>query len=401
MRENPSPLARRALPIVTQARAVLVLALVTAALLGIVFGVAALRGTASVPRAPAGAAGTVRLSAAQLATLRIEPVRALPFLSEQRAEGKIALNGDTTTPVFSPYSGRVVRVIAPIGARVVRGAPLLAVEASEIVQAQSDLINAGSQLKLARINEERRHAAYEAKGGSLQDWQQAQADLVTAQTALAAAQNRLRILGRSDAEISATQSAARADALAYVLAPLSGVVTDRQVGPGQNLQAGSTTPVYTIGDLSSVWLQADVREVDAPLISEGQEVEVRVLALPERTYQARVTFIGASIDPVTRRVPVRAVIDNADHKLKPEMFASFSIITSAATVSPAVPEEAVVREGDTARVWVLEGADVLALRAIRTGRSHDGMVEVLQGLSGGERVVTRGSLFIDRAAQPG
>ena len=401
MRENPSLLARRALPIVTQARAVLVLALVTAVLLGIAFGVAALRGTASVPRAPAGPAGTVRLTAAQLATLRIEPVRALSFASAQRAEGKIALNGDTTTPVFSPYSGRVVRVIAPIGARVTRGAPLLAVEATEIVQAQSDLINAGSQLKLARINEERRHSAYEAKGGSLQDWQQAQADLVTAQTALAAAQNRLRILGKSDAEISATQNAAHADALAYVLAPLSGVVTDRQVGPGQNLQAGSTTPVYTIGDLSSVWLQADVREVDAPLIAEGQEVEVRVLALPERTYRARVTFIGASVDPVTRRVPVRAVIDNADHKLKPEMFASFSIITSAATLAPAVPEEAVVREGDTARVWVLEGAGVLALRPIRTGRSHDGMVEVLQGLSGGERVVTRGSLFIDRAAQPG
>src|SRR6516162_1801889 len=218
MRENPSLLARRALPIVTQARAVLVLALVTAVLLGIAFGVAALRGTASVPRAPAGPAGTVRLTAAQLATLRIEPVRALPFASAQRAEGKIALNGDTTTPVFSPYSGRVVRVIAPIGARVMRGAPLLAVEASEIVQAQSDLINAGSQLKLARLNEERRHAAYEAKGGSLQDWQQAQADLVTAQTALGAAQNRLRILGKSDAEISATQNAAHADALAYVLA---------------------------------------------------------------------------------------------------------------------------------------------------------------------------------------
>jgi cobalt-zinc-cadmium efflux system membrane fusion protein len=282
-----------------------------------------------------------------------------------------------------------------------RGAPLLAVEASEIVQAQTDLTNAGAQLKLARINEERRHAAYDAKGGSLQDWQQAQADLVTAQSALAAAQNRLRILGKSDAEIGAMQNAAHADAVAYVVAPLAGVVTDRQVGPGQNLQAGSSTPVYTIGDLSSVWLQADVREVDAPLIAEGQEVDVRVLALPDRTYRARVTFIGASVDPVTRRVPVRAVIANADRKLKPEMFASFSIVTSAESMALAVPEEAVVREGDSARVWVLQGGDVLALRPIRTGRTHDGMVEVLQGLSGGERIVTRGSLFIDRAAQPG
>src|SRR5581483_4974210 len=132
--------------------------------------------------------------------------------------------------------------------------PLLAVDATEIVQAQSELLNAGSQLKLARITEERRRAAFEAKGGSLQDWQQAQAELATAQTAFEAARDKLRILGKSDAQIASLQSAAKPDALAYVLAPLGGTVTDRAVGPGQYVQAGGPTPVYTIGDLSSVWL---------------------------------------------------------------------------------------------------------------------------------------------------
>jgi cobalt-zinc-cadmium efflux system membrane fusion protein len=187
----------------------------------------------------------------------------------------------------------------------------------------------------------------------------------------------------------------------FVTAPIEGVVSDRQVGPGQYLQAGNSTPVYTIGDLATVWLVADVREVDAPLVEIGQPVEVRVLALPGKVFEAKLTSVGSAVDPVTHRVPVRATIANADGKLKPQMFASFSIITSGESHALAVPEEAVVREGDAARVWVVQGHDALALRQIRTGRSNNGMIEVLEGLKPGEKIVTRGSLFIDRAAQPG
>lgn len=325
----------------------------------------------------------------------------MSFRSEQIADGRIALNSDTATQVFSPYSGRVIRVIAGIGEHVKKGAPLFDLEASEFAQTQSDLLNATSQLKLARINEERRHAAYDSKGGSLQDWQQAQADLVAAQTTLDSVRNRLRIFGLSPEQIGALQQAKVPDPVTYVRAPIDGFVTDRQVGPGQYLQAGSATPVYTIGDLSSVWLVADVREIDAPLIERGQEVEVRVLALPGKVFRAKLTSVGSAVDPVTHRVPVRATIDNADGKLKPQMFASFSIITSGESQALAVPEEAVVREGNAARVWVVQQNNELALRQIHTGRINNGMVEVLDGLRAGERIVTRGSLFIDRAAQPG
>jgi len=256
-------------------------------------------------------------------------------------------------------------------------------------------------LKLARATETRKHAAFDSKGGSLADWQQAQAELAAAQTQLEATRNRLRIYGQSDSQIAALEDSRSSQARTYVVAPIAGVVTDRQVGPGQFLQAGGTTPLFTLGDLSTVWLVAAVRETDAVRVQRGQTIEVRVLALPGEVFQATLTSVAAQVDPVTRRVAVRATLPNPDGRLKPQMFATFSIFTSEADKAPAVPEEAVVREGDEARVWVLLPDHALVSRVIKTGRADGGMVEVLSGLSAGERVVTRGSLFVDRAARAG
>jgi cobalt-zinc-cadmium efflux system membrane fusion protein len=273
------------------------------------------------------------------------------------------------------------------------------VEASEFVQAQNDLKVAAAQVKLARINETRKHALYDAKGGSLQDWQQAQADLASAETALNAVRNRLQIFGKTPVDIANLESLQAMNPVATIVAPLAGVVVDRQVGPGQYLQAGGA-PVFTIADPSSVWLLANVREADSGSVNLGQPVEVRVLAYPKRIFKARVTYVAAVVDPVTHRLPVRAEIDNRDLALKPEMFATFRIVTSGATESPAVPAAAVVYEGAAAHVWVVAGDGLVAYRAIRTGRSDDGLVEVLDGLKTGERIVTKGGLFIDQAAVP-
>jgi cobalt-zinc-cadmium efflux system membrane fusion protein len=344
--------------------------------------------------------GTFRATAQQLKSLTVEPVGLHGFVSEELTEGKIAVNGDRATPVFSPYSGRVTRVIAGLGDTVRAGAPLATVEASEFVQAQNDLSTAAAQLKIARINETRKHALYDAKGGSLQDWQQAQADLTAAETAHSAVRNRLKILGKSAPEIDALESSHSMNPAATIAAPIAGVVVDRQVGPGQYLQAGNGTPVYTIADPSSVWLLANVREADAGLVHLRQAVEVHVLAYPKRAFKARVTYVAAVVDPVTHRLPVRAEIENLDAALKPEMFANFRILTSDASDSPAVPESAVVYEGAAAHVWVLSGDGLLAYRSIRTGRNNDGLVEVLDGLKPGERIVTKGGLFIDQVAVP-
>ncbi|HUN90915.1 MAG TPA: efflux RND transporter periplasmic adaptor subunit [Burkholderiaceae bacterium] len=371
--------------------------------------------------APAGAADaapapvsprTFKPTAAQLAALKVVVVERASFRAEHVAEGKIALDGDRTTPVFSPYSGRVTRVLANPGDSVRQGQPLLALEASEFVQGQNDLLAAQSalataraQLSLAQVAESRKHALYDAKAGALQDWQQSQADLAAAQGGVRAAEaqfaavrNRLRILGRGDADIDALARADRIDPVAAVVAPISGTVTDRQVGPGQYLQAGASNPVFTIGDLSTVWLVANVREADAPFVRKGDPIEVRVDALPGRLFKAKLAFVAPALDPASRRLAVRADLPNPDGLLKPEMFATFSILTAADRAAPAVPTSGVVYEGSDARVWIVAADGSLALRHIRPGRSFGGLVEVLEGVQPGEKVVASGALFIDRAA---
>jgi membrane fusion protein, heavy metal efflux system len=393
-------LDRRAWSRRRQWRAVAIAAAVLLGAVLLIWTAGRFSGTHTPEAAPSSPPGTFRASPQQLKTLTIEPVQTRAFATEERTEGKISVDADRATPVVSPYSGRVLRVIAGLGDSVKAGAPLATLEASEFVQAQNDLQLAAAQVKLARINETRKHASYDAKGGSLQDWQQAQADLTAAETALNAVRNRLQILGRSPADIAALETSRSMNPIATLTAPIAGVVVDRQVGPGQYLQAGGA-PVFTIADPSRVWLLANVRETDAGLVRLGQSVEVRVLAYPNRVFRARVTFVSAVVDPVTHRLPVRAEIDNRDGALKPEMFANFRILTSDATESPAVPAAAVIFEGEAAHVWVVAGDALLELRAIHAGRSNDGLVEVLDGLKPGERIVTKGGLFIDQAAASG
>ena len=365
--------------------------------------------------------GSFKPTDQQWASLKIAPVQEEPFRLARETDGKIAIDDDLTTQVFSPYSGRVTQVFAKVGDEVRQGAPLLSMQASEFVQAQNDLVAATStlataraQLDLAQTNEKRQHALYQAQGGALKDWQQSKVDLATAQgnfqtaqIALAAVRNRLRILGRSDAEIEAAETAPdlmKMNPEAVVRAPVGGTVIQRQVGLGQNIAstaAGGTTALFSIGNFSKVWLVANVREVDAPAIHLGDPVEVHVLAYPGRVFKARITYVAPSIDPTTHRLPVRAEVENPDGLLKPEMFASFTIITGTGPASPAVPADAIVYEGDTAHVWVARDDKRLALRTIRPGLTSNGMVQVLSGLRPGERVVTAGSVFIDRAAEAG
>lgn len=356
----------------------------------------------------------------QWAGFKIATVEARTFRDARDTDGKIAVDDDLTTPVYSPYSGRVTKLFAAAGDFVHEGDPLFAIAASEFVQGQNDLVSAvatlrtaQAQLNLARTNEKRQHDLYLAQGGALKDWQQSQVDLATAQgglnsaeIALGAVRNRLRILGKSDHEIDQMENATdlkQFSSEAIVRAPISGTITQRQVGLGQNIvsasaSSGASTPVFAIGDLSKVWLVANARETDAPLFHVGDPVEVRVLAYPGRIFHARVTYVAPSIDPNIHRLPVHAEVDNPDGELKPEMFASFRIITGAGETAPGVPEEAVVYEGQTAHVWVAdEVTKTVALRQIRAGRVVDGMVEVQDGLKPGEKVVTAGALFIDRA----
>jgi len=389
--------------------------LVQGAVVAIAIG--AFGAAADEPIATAPEPGTFHPTPAQLASLKIAPVALVTFRPEYITDGNIAVDDDLTTPVFSPYSGRVLRLIARLGDHVEQGAPLLTVAASESVQGQNDLVaalatqrTARTQLVQAQTNETRARELYRANGGALKDWQQSQTDLAAAKNALSAAEialatarNRLRILGRSDAEIAALENAPMQtlDPSAVVVAPIAGIVTQRQVGLGQYINSaanGAANPVYTIGDLSTVWMIANVREAEAPLVHLGAPVEVRVPAYPGRIFTAKISWIAPAIDTSTRRLPVRAEIANNDSALKPAMFAEFKIIIGDPVTSPAVPTSAIVYEGDGARVWVARDDGDIASRTVTTGKTSDGMVEILSGLSAGEKIVTSGTLFIDRAA---
>jgi cobalt-zinc-cadmium efflux system membrane fusion protein len=349
---------------------------------------------------------------AEWASLTIQPVTERAFRAEHVTEGKIAIDEDRSTPVFSPYAGRVTRLLVRPGDAVVKGQPLFVIEAADNVQAQNDFIGAmtamnkaRSALDLAQLQDRRAKDLFEGKAVPLKDYQQSQATLIQAQndlrssqTALEAARNKLRILGLTDEDIATFQEKGRINPETTIFAPIAGTVVQRKIGPGQYVNAGASDPVYVIGDLSTVWMIAFVRETDAASVSVGQEVTFNVLALPGRPLSARLNYVATAIDPATRRLLVRATIDNKDGMLKPEMFANVTLYSAGDHPAVGVPKQALIYEGDQVRVWVAHADKTIELRQIKPGLTNGDLVEVIGNLKPGEQIVTKGSLFIDRAA---
>jgi cobalt-zinc-cadmium efflux system membrane fusion protein len=349
---------------------------------------------------------------AEWASLTIRPVTERAFRAEHVTEGKVAVDEDRSTPVFSPYAGRVTKLLARPGDSVTQGQPLFVIEAADTVQAQNDLIGtmtglnkARSALDLAQLQHKRAKDLFEGKAVPLKDYQQAEATLIQAQndlrstqTALEAARNKLRILGFTDEAISTFQEMGRINPETTIFSPIAGTVIQRKIGPGQFVNSGASDPVFVIGDLSTVWLTAFVRETDASNVSVGQEIVFNVLALPGRALKARINYVAAAIDPATRRLLVRATIDNKDGRLKPEMFANVTIYSAGDHPAIGVPKQALIYEGDQVRVWVAHEDKSIELRYIKPGLSNGDLVEVEGNLKPGEQIVIKGSLFIDRAA---
>lgn len=352
---------------------------------------------------------------AQWATLTVEPVQQRVFQSEHVTEGKIAVDEDRSTPIFSPYAGRVIKLFVKPGDTVTVGQPLFTVQAADMVQAQNDFISAAtalnkarSALNLAQIIDKRQRLLYEGKAVPLKEVQNARAaldaaenDVRSAEVALEATRNRLRILGKTDQEITDFQEKGTIDPATLITAPIAGTIVQRKVGPGQYVGSGSTDPVFIIGDLSTVWVVAFIRETEAPIVHVGQQIYFTVLAYPDRSFPATISYVAAALDPTTRRLLVRATVNNDAGLFKPEMFASVKILTGEGDNAVAVPLDAIIYEGEAARVWVVRDKDndkAIELRRIKVGLTNGSMVEVLKGLAPGDSVVTKGSLFIDRVA---
>jgi membrane fusion protein, heavy metal efflux system len=366
--------------------------------------------TPPVAPPPTKSADTVRVTDDQTHQLAIVPVETRMFRILKPALGQIAFNEDASTVVLTPFSGRVTKLIAKIGDEAKRGDPLFEIDSPEVVQAQTDLIAAvqgldksRSQERLAKRVSDRQSALLADRATSQREFDQARADLAaaendvrTAEGVLAAARNRMRVLvGRSDQEIARVERERLIDPRFTVTAPIDGTVIARKVGPGQYVRSDSADPLYSLANLSTMWLKANVPENDIPLVHVGQEIEIRVPALPDRVFKARIAAIGAASDAATRRVVVRSEIPNPDGALKSEMFASFKITTGSSRPAPAVPVDAVIWEGAEAVVWAELQPMLYQRRKVKTGLEQDGWVQIQEGIGPGALVVARGAIFVD------
>jgi cobalt-zinc-cadmium efflux system membrane fusion protein len=357
--------------------------------------------------------GIVTVTEPQMRQIKIGPVEARSFWDEKTAVGQIALNEDLTTPIFAPYAGRVSRLFPRPGDTVKKADPLFEIDSPDLVQAESALISAEATLLKARSQVDltsralaRQRELFQAKATAQKDLEQAQADQRGAESdlrgatgALAAAQDAVRIFGKTDAEINRIKEQRRIDPVMPVFAPLGGTVVARKAGPGQYVQPSNSDPVYVIADLSKMWLIANVAELDIPFVHLGDEVSVKVAAYPKEVFHARITNIGATVDPATRRVTVRSELEPKGYQLKPQMFASFRITTDTGKPSPAVPIGALTRDGDRTTLWVQTGLRQFTARPVERGIEQEGMVQILSGIALGETVVTEGGVYLSNVTQ--
>jgi cobalt-zinc-cadmium efflux system membrane fusion protein len=368
------------------------------------------------------ASGFFKPTDQQWENLSIASVRRMEVPDVNDTDGSITPADDATTQVFSSYTGRVAKVFVTVGDTVRAGRPLFAIAGSEFAQAQNDLSAsvqtrdaARIQLRVTQANRARLLKLATIDGAARKDVEQSAADLANAkatlrndETALALVRSRLRVLGKSDAEIDDLEKNPAEHTLptdVVVAAPVGGVVTQRAIGVGQYVESaasGATNPLLTITDFSRVFFVAGVREADVTRIRIGDDVSVMLQAFPNHIFHAHVRYIAPSIDQTTHRIFVRSEVANPDGALKTGMFGAFRIAAGAPSTEVVVPQKAVVFEGeDDARVWLVGPNKTLALRHIRAGKTVDGMVVVSDGLQAGDHVVTSGSVFIDRASQGG
>ena len=362
-----------------------------------------------VAEGPMKGADFLRVVADQMHQLQVVKVGTHAFRAQRSAIGQIGYNEDASTIVLTPFSGRVTRLIAKPGEAVRNGDPLLEIDSPEQLVPQNDFIaaqaakrKAVAQHNLAQTVEKRVRDLHEGKAAPSKDLQAAEAqlasaenDLRSADTTLEAARARLRIVGRTEAEISKLEQTGTLSRVTTITAPISGTVVSRKIGPGQHVKADSGEALYTIADLSTMWLKAQIFEQDIAQVRIGQEIEARVSAVPDKIFKARIDAINSASDLTTRRVVVRAEIENADGLLKAEMFAMFRISIDDAPPSPAVPTDAVIREGDVATVWVETEPMLFKRRVVDIGIQQDGLTQIRKGLDSGESVVARGAIFVD------
>ena len=315
--------------------------------------------------------------------MKVEPVEDHDFPVEKEAVGSIDFDQDMSVQVFTPYQGRIIALYGSIGDDVKKGQTLFTVDSPDLLQAESTLIAAAGVLELTTRNLARLRELYKTLAVSQRDVDQATSDQQTAEGNLRAGRDAVRIFGKTDADIDRMIADRSADPTLVVPSPINGRITARNAAPGLFVQPGNAPAPYMVTDINLMWMLADVTEADSPAFRIGQQVQVTLNAFPGRIFEGKITTIGASVDPNTRRVLVRSEIKDPQHELRAGMFANFVIRVGPPVRSPGIPIDGVVREGDgTMTVWVTADRRQFTKRTVKIGGNCGGYRQILEGVRG-------------------
>jgi membrane fusion protein, heavy metal efflux system len=349
------------------------------------------QGPSNAPSSPQ----SLELNEKQLASVKVGPVVERDFPVEKTAVGSIDFNEDMTVQVFTPYQGRIISLFAKVGDDVKKGDTLFTIDSPDLLNADSNLIAAAGVLELTTRNLVRLRQLYETRAVAQKDLEQGISDQQTAEGTLRTARDAVRIFGKTDEEIDAIVKERRADPTLIVPSPITGHVTARVAAPGLFVQPGNPPAPYSVADISTMWMLANVAESDVPAFHLGQRVKVSISAYPGKVFEGRISTITSMVDPNTHRMLVRSDINDPNHELRAGMFTTFVIQTGNPVHSLAVPLNGVVREGDgTMTVWATTDRKRFAQRTVKIGLENEGYRQILDGLAPGELVATDGAVFL-------
>ncbi|MGB8536845.1 MAG: efflux RND transporter periplasmic adaptor subunit [Acidobacteriaceae bacterium] len=329
----------------------------------------------------------------QMAHVQVVTVQPTRLIRTLRLTGAVAYNAFNTTPVITQVGGPVSRILVVPGQHVKTGQPMLDLSSPDYSQLLDAYLKAADSFRLTDKNWVRAQDLYQHHAIAQRDLDQAESDRNQAQADLNAADQGMRILGiKNPGDLAKAPSSA----LIPVLAPIGGEVVERLVSPGQVVQAGQTQ-AFTISDLSNVWVLANVYQADLAAVRTGDDVVVQTDSYPDR-FHGKISYVSPALDPNTRTLQARIVVDNPGEKLKRDMYCTVTVTAGFIPNAIAVPDASVLRDDNNQPfVYLASGANQFGRRDVEIGESLDGKTHILRGLSPGERVVGDGSLFLQFA----
>ena len=334
----------------------------------------------------------VVLDPAMTKQFTVEPATIADIAITQLVAGRIEANEQRTTRIGASVTGRVVHVLAEVGDRVKAGRPLAMLASPELTQAQLAYLRALSATKLAERTVERAQALVAADVIGNAELQRREVELSVARAELRAAQDQLRLIGLSQVHIDRLRDTGAITSEVPITATRTGIVIERKVSQGQVAQPGD--PLFTVADLSNVWVVGALPEQDANSVRLNQQVEVQVAALGAEKLKGRIVFVSDTVQPDTRTVPIRTEVENPKFELKPQMLATLKL-NGTYVKQLAVPASAVVRENDKDYVFVKTGDNHFRLTEVQLDPAAGELRPVRKGIDEGTPVVVDGSFHLN------